>query len=76
MARKNWNGPPGELTTGNVDHAGRRFLDVGGQQVMVSCAWNDHGALCTHYGTNSDATTGQGPWYCRDHYRKLHGRFG
>lgn len=78
MAKK-YNGPPGPMgdgksPAGSVDHAGRRWLDVGGERVSVSCQWDDHGNKCGEYGVLSDSTNGTGPSYCREHYAKLKGR--
>lgn len=38
------------------------------------CAWEDFGQRCRNTGTFSDATTGDGPWWCRRHERMRLGR--
>jgi hypothetical protein len=37
------------------------------------CVWDRDGNRCMRRGTQSDATNGAGPWYCRVHYRELNG---
>jgi hypothetical protein len=62
---------PTFVTTTNEE--GRRLLEVAGSKVDTQCAWNDHGVRCQRGGSQSDATNGFGPWYCRVHYRRLNG---
>lgn len=38
------------------------------------CAWEDYGQRCELRGVVSDATTGDGPWWCREHNAKRLGR--
>lgn len=37
------------------------------------CCWNDFGVPCDKVGHMSTGTTGDGPWYCRDHFADLMG---
>lgn len=46
-------------------------VKVGDHWVNKGCAWNDFGVQCTLYGSSSLGTTGEGPWYCRDHFSDL-----
>ncbi len=46
-------------------------LKVGDHWVDKTCKWNDHGDQCQRYGCLSVGTTGEGPWYCRDHFADL-----
>ena len=55
----------------SVNRAG--LLDVGGELIETNCQWNEHGNNCQKRGINADSTNGAGPWYCREHYKKLHG---
>ena len=39
-----------------------------------TCAWSDHGLSCPHRGITSMTTSGQGQWYCREHWDRLNNR--
>ena len=45
-----------------------------GDGIDRQCRWEDYGIRCNERGTVSDATTGDGPWYCRTHYAQRLGR--
>src|SRR3990167_3807344 len=57
------------------DGCGVVFADIRSGAVIVNldCSWNDYGAICGRRGSLSDATNGQGPWYCSEHYWKIKG---
>jgi len=38
---------------------------------MKYCAWNDHGDSCDYRGIISHGTSGDAPFYCREHWQKL-----
>lgn len=46
-------------------------IKVSDHWVDKTCRWNDHGLQCERYGHLSLGTTGEGPWYCRDHFCDL-----
>lgn len=48
-----------------------RGVKVGDHWIDKACAWNDFGNRCTLYGSVSLCTTGEGPWYCSDHFADL-----
>ncbi len=70
--------PPGatECEKCNVilAHAKRGRVPNSADDIDRYCPWNDHGHVCGLYGTNSDTTNGQGPWYCSRHYWQLKGQ--
>jgi hypothetical protein len=39
--------------------------------VDKQCAFDDHGWRCNLYGTISNNTNGEGPWWCSQHYWEL-----
>ena len=45
-----------------------------GDGIDRQCPWDDYGIRCNERGTISDATTGDGPWYCRTHNAQRQGR--
>ena len=45
-----------------------------GDGIDRQCPWEDYGMRCNERGTVSDATTGDGPWYCRTHHAQRFGR--
>lgn len=48
-------------------------IKIEGRWINRGCAWNDHGSECDKIGVMSQATNGQGPWYCRQHFARLMG---
>ena len=57
---------------GTVFRAGRS--DDDGDRADGQCAWEDYGIRCSERGSISDATTGDGPWWCRTHNAQRLGR--
>ena len=51
----------------------RRGPKASTDKIDRTCPWNDHGNICGLVGSLSDATNGQGPWYCSKHFWKLKG---
>ena len=39
----------------------------------ATCSWVDHGKTCVCRGILSTGTRGEGPWYCREHWRRANG---
>ncbi len=40
--------------------------------IELTCPWNDHGDICARRGSFSESIVGGGPWYCREHWARLH----
>lgn len=38
------------------------------------CGFETHGRQCVHVGVLSDGTSGDGSWYCREHWEVVNGR--
>jgi len=51
----------------------RHGIKIGDRWIDKQCAWNDHGQQCPDYGSMSQGTSGEGPWYCSRHYAALMG---
>lgn len=54
-------------------HCGWRSRRIQKAQPKRLCQWDDHGLSCAAAGHMSTGTTGDGPWYCRDHFADLMG---
>jgi hypothetical protein len=44
------------------------------ENLPTLCAWSDHGRSCPCRGIMSEGTSGNGQWYCREHWERLHRR--
>lgn len=63
--------------TYECEKCGVQFSDIRkprNTEVDRNCPFNDHGYTCGKTGSLSNSTNGSGPWYCPEHFWKLHGR--
>lgn len=49
----------------------KQFARDGGHAIDKQCAFDEHGTRCASYGSVSNATSGEGPWYCSKHFWEL-----
>lgn len=47
--------------------------ESGRKSEPTTCGFVAHGQTCQHRGVMSEGTTGEGAWYCREHWDVVHG---